>query len=142
MCDIFFHDRHPTKYPTELQNCRLEGCAKYCAWLLPQRTLNIASDDRETLLRLDWSRLSTDFKFNQDARIKVSVVAEGRSGSCRPSGQVIVCRPDNMWYPFQDLWGPCVNEHHRCAKTGFVWWPLRIRAELSSGTAGLLDAFV
>ncbi|CAK8995896.1 unnamed protein product [Durusdinium trenchii] len=44
---------------------RLEGCAKYCAWLLPQRTLNIASDDRETLLRLDWSRLSTDFKFNQ-----------------------------------------------------------------------------
>ncbi|CAJ1426289.1 unnamed protein product [Effrenium voratum] len=44
----------------------LEKCARFCDWLLPQRKLHIDDTDRKTLLRLDWSRLSGDFKFNEE----------------------------------------------------------------------------
>ena len=69
---------------------RLEACGKFCAWVLPQRELNIAKDDRQTLLRLDWSRLSSDFKFNHDAwrvvlgffRDKLRIKAFKTEGRC------------------------------------------------------------
>lgn len=45
---------------------RCRKCQLFGLWLFPQRTLQIAADDRQTLLRLDWSRLSSDFRFTKE----------------------------------------------------------------------------
>jgi len=55
-------------------NCcanRCRKCQLFGLWLFPQRTLQIAADDRQTLLRLDWSRLSSDFRFTKACMAKL-----------------------------------------------------------------------
>lgn len=63
--------REDAPEPCDCCSSRLRKCQLFWLWFFPQRRLQIASDDRRTLLRLDWSRLSSDFRFTKACMAKL-----------------------------------------------------------------------